>query len=257
MLYILDEPTVGLHQRDTHRLITTLKNLRDLGNTIIIVEHDENTIKSADYIIDLGPGAGEYGGRVVASGTPQAIMESENSLTGKYLKKELRISIPNNRRTPQKGYLEVLAAQEHNLKKINVKFPLGLFICITGVSGSGKSTLVDEILFRGLARILYNSKIKAGKHDRITGTNKIDKVINITQEPIGRTPRSNPATYTDTFTQIRELFSKVKTARIRGYKSGRFSFNVKGGRCERCCGEGLIKIEMHFLPDVYVTCEDM
>ncbi len=255
VLYILDEPTVGLHQRDTQRLITTLKNLRDLGNTIIVVEHDETTIKSADHIIDLGPGAGEYGGRVVAYGPPQTIMGSESSLTGKYLKKELQIPIPHNRRILGKGYLEVLAAQEHNLKKINVKFPLGLFICVTGVSGSGKSTLVDEILFRGLAKILYNSKIKAGKHDRIIGTDKIDKVINITQEPIGRTPRSNPATYTDTFTPIRQLFSKVKSARVRGYKSGRFSFNVKGGRCERCCGEGLIKIEMHFLPDIYITCE--
>ncbi len=256
VLYILDEPTVGLHQRDTHRLITTLKNLRDLGNTIIIVEHDENTIKAADYIIDLGPGAGEYGGKIVAAGSLQTIIESKDSLTGKYLKKELRIPTPTTRRTPQKGHIEVLSAQEHNLKKINVKFPLGLFICITGVSGSGKSTLVDEILFKGLAKILYSSKIKPGKHDKITGTNKIDKVINITQEPIGRTPRSNPATYTDTFTLIRELFSKTKPARIRGYKSGRFSFNVKGGRCERCSGEGLIKIEMHFLPDVYVTCEE-
>ena len=255
VLYILDEPTVGLHQRDTFKLITTLKNLRDLGNTIIIVEHDENTIKSADYVIDLGPGAGEYGGRIVASGTPEAIMKSKTSLTGKYLKKELRIPTPHNRRTPQKGYLEVLSAEEHNLKKINVKFPLGLFTCITGVSGSGKSTLIDEILFRGLSKILYKSKTAAGKHKQIIGTDKIDKVINITQEPIGRTPRSNPATYTDTFTSIRDLFSKVKTSRIRGYKSGRFSFNVRGGRCERCRGEGLLKIEMHFLPDVYVTCE--
>jgi excinuclease ABC subunit A len=255
VLYILDEPTVGLHQRDTGRLITTLKNLRDLGNTIIIVEHDENTIKSADHIIDLGPGAGEYGGRIVAQGTPQEIMRSKNSLTGKYLKKELIIPIPEKNRIPKKGYLEILGAEEHNLKKINVKFPLGLFICITGVSGSGKSTLVDEILFKGLARILYNSKIKAGIHDKIIGADKIDKVINITQEPIGRTPRSNPATYTDTFGPIREIFSKAKTARIRGYKSGRFSFNVKGGRCEQCSGEGLLKIEMHFLPDVYVTCE--
>ena len=255
VLYILDEPTVGLHQRDTSRLITTLKNLRDLGNTIIIVEHDENTIKSADHIIDLGPGAGEYGGEIVAQGTPKEIMQSKNSLTGKYLKKELTIPVPEKNRIPKKGYLEIWGAQEHNLKNINVKFPLGLFICITGVSGSGKSTLIDEILFKGLAKILYHSKIKVGKHDKITGADKIDKVINITQEPIGRTPRSNPATYTDTFGPIREIFSKIKTARIRGYKPGRFSFNVKGGRCEKCNGEGLLKIEMHFLPDVYVTCE--
>lgn len=255
VLYILDEPTVGLHQRDTSRLITTLKNLRDLGNTIIIVEHDENTIRSADHIIDLGPGAGEHGGQIVAQGTPKEIMRSKNSLTGKYLKKELSIPIPSKHRVPQKGYLEIFGAQEHNLKKIDVKFPLGLFICVTGVSGSGKSTLVDEILFKGLTKILYNSKTQAGKHEKITGADKIDKVINITQEPIGKTPRSNPATYTDTFGPIRELFSKVKTARIRGYKSGRFSFNVKGGRCEQCGGEGLLKIEMHFLPDVYVTCE--
>ncbi len=255
VLYILDEPTVGLHQRDTARLITTLKNLRDLGNTIIIVEHDENTIKSADHIIDLGPGAGEYGGQIVAQGTLREIMQSKNSLTGKYLKKALSIPVPAKYRVPQKGYLQILGAQEHNLKKIDVKFPLGLFICITGVSGSGKSTLVDEILFKGLSKILYNSKMPAGKHSKITGADKIDKVINITQEPIGRTPRSNPATYTDTFGPIRELFAKVKTARIRGYKSGRFSFNVKGGRCEQCGGEGMLKIEMHFLPDVYVSCE--
>jgi len=255
VLYILDEPTVGLHQRDTHRLINTLKNLRDLGNTIIIVEHDENTIKSADHIIDLGPGAGEYGGQIVAQGAPREIMRSKNSLTGKYLKKELTIPVPVKRRTLQKGYLEIFGAQEHNLKKIDVKFPLGLFICITGVSGSGKSTLVDDILFRGLTKILYKSKTPVGKHKKINGADKIDKVINITQEPIGKTPRSNPATYTDTFGPIRKLFSQVKTARIRGYKAGRFSFNVKGGRCEQCRGEGMLKIEMHFLPDVYVTCE--
>ncbi len=255
VLYILDEPTVGLHQRDTRRLISTLKNLRDLGNTIIIVEHDENTIRSADHIIDLGPGAGEYGGQIVAQGTVQKIMRAKNSLTGKYLKRELIIPVPSKHRTAQKGYLEISGAQEHNLKKINVKIPLGLFTCVTGVSGSGKSTLVDEILYRGLAKILYNSKIKAGKHDKIIGCDKIDKVINITQEPIGRTPRSNPVTYTDTFGPIREIFSKTKMSRIRGYKPGRFSFNVKGGRCEQCAGEGLLKIEMHFLPDIYITCE--
>lgn len=255
VLYILDEPTVGLHQRDTNKLLGTLKNLRDLGNTIIVVEHDETTIRNADHIIDLGPGAGEHGGKVVAEGTPQKIIKSKDSLTGKYLKKELEIPLPKKRRISEKGQLKLFSAQEHNLKKINVKFPLGVFICVTGVSGSGKSTLVDKTLYKALAKTLYNSKVKAGKHEKITGTEKIDKVINITQDPIGRTPRSNPATYTDTFTPIRQLFAKVKTARIRGYKPGRFSFNVKGGRCERCRGEGLIKIEMHFLPDVYVTCE--
>jgi len=255
VLYILDEPTIGLHQKDNKRLLKTLKDLRDLGNTVIVVEHDEATIRAADYLVDLGPGAGEHGGKVVASGTLNKILNCKTSLTGKYLKRELQIQIPKGRRIPQKGYLEIIGAQEYNLKKIKVKFPLGLFIGVTGVSGSGKSTLVDYTLYRGMAKHLHNSRVKPGKHEEMKGVERVDKVINITQDPIGRTPRSNPATYTSTFTPIRELFSKVKDARMRGYKPGRFSFNVPTGRCERCHGDGMLKIEMHFLPDVYVTCE--
>ena len=255
VLYILDEPTIGLHQRDNARLLNTLKSLRDLGNTVIVVEHDENTIRNADFIIDLGPGAGEHGGEVVVAGTLEDVINCPHSLTGKYLSGELSIPIPSRRRKHTGKYLEIRGAREHNLKNITVRIPLGLFVCITGVSGSGKSTLVEEILYRALAKKLYKSRVEPGEHDEIVGWENIDKVIHITQEPIGRTPRSNPATYTDTFTHIRQLFAQTPEARMRGYKPGRFSFNVKGGRCEVCQGEGLIKIEMHFLPDVYITCD--
>ena len=255
VLYILDEPTIGLHQRDNARLLNTLKSLRDLGNTVIVVEHDENTIRNADFIIDLGPGAGEHGGEVVVAGSLEDVINCPHSLTGKYLSGELSIPIPSRRRKHTGKYLEIRGAREHNLKNITVRIPLGLFVCITGVSGSGKSTLVEEILYRALAKKLYKSRVEPGEHDEIVGWENIDKVIHITQEPIGRTPRSNPATYTDTFTHIRQLFAQTPEARMRGYKPGRFSFNVKGGRCEVCQGEGLIKIEMHFLPDVYITCD--
>lgn len=256
VIYILDEPTIGLHQRDNKRLLDTLKNLRDMGNTIIVVEHDRSTIEAADHIIDLGPGAGEHGGEVVVSGSLQDVIDCEASLTGKYLKNELKISIPTIRRQPRDNqYLEIIGAEEHNLKKINVKFPLGTFICVTGVSGSGKSTLVEETLYRVLARHFYKSRMKPGKYEKMEGIHFIDKVIVIDQSPIGRTPRSNPATYTGLFTPIRQLFSQIEEARMRGYQLGRFSFNVRRGRCQRCKGEGTIKIEMQFLPDVYVPCD--
>ncbi len=254
MLYILDEPSIGLHQRDNARLISTLERLRDLGNTVIVVEHDEGTMRAADHIVDLGPGAGEHGGRLVAEGPVDDVMAVEESLTGRFLTGAEEIPVPRKRRRPS-GYLEVEGASQHNLKKVNVKVPLGAFCAVTGVSGSGKSTLVNEVLYKAVANRLHRAKQRPGAHKRISGLDQIDKIINIDQSPIGRTPRSNPATYIGLFDQIRDLFSRTQEARARGYKPGRFSFNVKGGRCEVCRGDGQIKIEMHFLPDVYVPCE--
>ena len=252
--YILDEPSIGLHQRDNDKLIRTLKNLRDLGNTLIVVEHDEDTMLAADHIVDIGPRAGEFGGEVVAQGTAEEIMENENSITGAYLSGRIQIPVPKERRKPT-GFLKVVGAAENNLKHIDVEFPLGVFTCVTGVSGSGKSSLVNQILYKRLAKELNRAKTKAGKHDDIIGFDQLDKIIDIDQSPIGRTPRSNPATYTGVFDQIRELFAMTKDAKAKGYNKGRFSFNKKGGRCEACAGDGIIKIEMHFLPDVYVPCE--
>ncbi|MCJ0932989.1 excinuclease ABC subunit UvrA [Virgibacillus halodenitrificans] len=255
VLYVLDEPSIGLHQRDNDRLIETLKRMRDLDNTLIVVEHDEDTMLAADWLIDIGPGAGEHGGQIVASGTPTEVMKDERSLTGQYLSGDKFIQLPSQRRKSDKRHIEVVRAEENNLKKVNAKFPIGLMTVVTGVSGSGKSTLVNEILYKSLAKELYRGKHKPGKHKTVKGIEHIEKVIDIDQSPIGRTPRSNPATYTGVFDDIRDVFAQTNEAKVRGYKKGRFSFNVKGGRCEACRGDGIIKIEMHFLPDVYVPCE--
>ncbi len=255
VLYILDEPSIGLHQRDNDKLLATLKKLRDLGNTLLVVEHDEDTMRAADYIVDVGPGAGVHGGQIVAAGTPEEVMNTPGSITGDYLAGRRKIPVPRERRSGNGKYLKVIGASEHNLRHIDVTFPLGTFTCVTGVSGSGKSSLVNEILFKKLGADLNRVKVRAGKHDRIEGEEYLDKVINIDQSPIGRTPRSNPATYTGLFNDIRDLFASTPDAKSRGYGPGRFSFNTRGGRCEACQGDGLLKIEMHFLPDVYVPCE--
>ncbi|NLY71288.1 MAG: excinuclease ABC subunit UvrA, partial [Clostridiales bacterium] len=255
VLYILDEPSIGLHQKDNAKLLKTLRDLTDIGNTLIVVEHDEDTIYAADHIIDIGPGAGINGGHVVAQGTVDDIKNSKDSITGSYLRGERKIRVPKERRPGNGKSLKILGAAENNLKNIDVEIPLGQFVCVAGVSGSGKSTLINEILYKSLARELYGSGDKPGKHKGILGLDNVDKVINIDQSPIGRTPRSNPATYTGVFTPIRELFAKLPESNMRGYDKGRFSFNVKGGRCEACKGDGIIKIEMHFLSDVYVPCE--
>ena len=255
VLYVLDEPSIGLHQRDNQRLINSMLEMRDLGNTLIVVEHDTDTMLACDYLVDIGPGAGIHGGNIVAQGTPQEVMKNENSITGAYLSGKRKIEVPKTRRKGNGLYLEIKGASENNLKNVNVKFPLGKFICITGVSGSGKSSLINEILYKAVYSNIYKSKIKPGKFKKILGLENIDKVIDISQAPIGRTPRSNPATYTGVFDDIRDVFTETKEAKIRGYDKGRFSFNVKGGRCEACWGDGVKKIEMHFLPDVYVPCE--
>lgn len=255
VLYILDEPSIGLHQKDNEKLLNSLKKMRDIGNSLIVVEHDEDTMNESDFIVDIGPGAGVHGGNVVFAGTPEDIKKCDESITGKYLSGKIKIEVPEKRRKIQNGYIEIKGAREHNLKNIDVKFPVGVFTCVTGVSGSGKSTLVNEILYKAVSKELNNEKIRPGLHDKITGLNKLDKIINIDQTPIGRTPRSNPATYTGMFDPIRDLFAQTQEAKIRGYQKGRFSFNVAGGRCEACNGDGIIKIEMHFLPDVYVPCE--
>ncbi|XMB86325.1 excinuclease ABC subunit UvrA [Mycoplasmatota bacterium WC44] len=255
VLYVLDEPSIGLHQRDNHKLIKTLKSMRDLGNTLIVVEHDEETMIESDYIIDIGPRAGIHGGEIIAAGTPNQVMRNKKSITGKYLSGEMKIEVPESRRECNGNYLEIIGAKENNLKDISVKIPLGVLNVITGVSGSGKSSLINEILFKGIARKIYKRKAVPGKHDEIRGIEHIEKIIDIDQSPIGRTPRSNPATYTGVFDDIRDLFARTNEAKLRGYLKGRFSFNVKGGRCESCRGDGMLKIEMHFLPDVYVPCD--
>ena len=252
--YILDEPSIGLHQRDNDKLLAALKNLRDLGNTLIVVEHDEDTMREADWVVDIGPGAGSHGGEVVAAGTAEDIMKIPESVTGQYLSGAMKIPVPKMRKRAT-SYLKVIGAAENNLKNIDVEIPLGIMTCVTGVSGSGKSSLVNEIIYKRLAHDLNHALTIPGKHKAIKGIEQLDKVINIDQSPIGRTPRSNPATYTGLFDQIRDLFATTPDAKARGYKKGRFSFNVKGGRCEACSGDGIIKIEMHFLPDVYVPCE--
>jgi excinuclease ABC subunit A len=255
-LYVLDEPSIGLHQRDNERLLRTLEKLRDLGNTVIVVEHDEETIRAADHVIDLGPGAGKHGGHVVAEGSVADILRVKSSLTGQYLSGARSIEIPKKRRViDPRRQLTVHGAREHNLQNLTVSIPLGTFVAVTGVSGSGKSTLIEDILHRTLARHFFRARVIPGAHDRVTGMEHIDKVIDIDQSPIGRTPRSNPATYTGLFAPIRDLFAELPESKIRGYGPGRFSFNVKGGRCESCQGDGLVKIEMHFLPDVYVPCD--
>ena len=255
VLYVLDEPSIGLHQRDNDKLLATLQRLRDLGNTLIVVEHDEDTMLAADYVVDVGPGAGVHGGEIIATGTAQEIMQCENSLTGQYLSGARRIPLPHERRKGSGNVLRIRGAQENNLQKVDVDIPLGTFTVVTGVSGSGKSSLINEVLYKALAAELNGARTRAGKHDGIDGLEHLDKVIAIDQSPIGRTPRSNPATYTGLFGDIRELFSKTQDAKARGYGPGRFSFNVRGGRCEACTGDGLIKIEMHFLPDIYVPCD--
>lgn len=256
VLYVLDEPSIGLHQRDNNRLINTLKQMRDLDNTLIVVEHDEDTMLAADYLVDIGPGAGEHGGEIVANGTPEKVKKNKKSLTGKYLSGDEYVPLPVKRRKPTKSRnVEIVGAEENNLKKVNAKFPIGLMTVVTGVSGSGKSTLVNEILYKTLSKQLHKSKLKPGKYEKVKGIKHVEKVIDIDQSPIGRTPRSNPATYTGVFDNIRDVFAQTNEAKVRGYKKGRFSFNVKGGRCEACRGDGIIKIEMHFLPDVYVPCE--
>jgi excinuclease ABC subunit A len=254
VLYVLDEPSIGLHQRDNSKLIKTLENLRDLGNTVLVVEHDEQTMRAADWLVDMGPGAGEHGGRIVAQGTAAKVQKNKASLTGQFLAGTAQIDVPAKRRSPQ-GAVEVRGARQHNLRDIDVEFPLGVFTVVTGVSGSGKSTLVNEVLFKSVANSLHRARQRPGEHNEVRGLEQLDKIIQVDQSPIGRTPRSNPATYTGLFDVIRDLFSKTPEARTRGYKPGRFSFNVKGGRCEVCRGDGQIKIEMHFLPDVYVPCE--
>ena len=257
VLYILDEPSIGLHQRDNERLLATIRRLRDLGNTVIVVEHDEDTIRAADHVIDMGPGAGVRGGEIVAQGTPQEILANPKSITGRYLSHDLEIAVPRQRVKPRedKGWLEIIGATENNLQNIDARIPLGTLTCVTGVSGSGKSTLIDDILRRAIFRQWYGSKERPGAHRELRGLEKLEKCVVVDQAPIGRTPRSNPATYTGIFNEIRDLFSSLPAARVRGYDAGRFSFNVKGGRCEKCEGDGLIRIEMHFLPPVFVVCE--
>ena len=255
MLYVLDEPSIGLHQRDNARLLATLRRLRDIGNTVIVVEHDEDAIRAADHLVDMGPGAGVHGGKVVAEGIPDEVMKSDESLTAAYLTGKKQIPVPKDRRKSNGKSIKVIGAEVNNLKKVDAEFPLGVFTCVTGVSGGGKSSLVLETLYKALAKTLHGARAVPGTHKKIDGLTHIDKIVDIDQSPIGRTPRSNPATYTGAFTPIRDWFAELPEAKARGYKPGRFSFNVKGGRCEACQGDGVIKIEMHFLPDVYVTCD--